>query len=143
MGKMVPLGFRQTHVRGKATAPPPRCTAVIQTATALAKVVVGFTGPKARSVNLAEMIAVRWDRVQPRSTPDGLSQRVVCAAPVFGRARKVFAEAQETAVKPIGPQPVAFVHGPTAEWINTVVAGSCSSYAACGASGMSGGGSCG
>ena len=62
---------------------------------------------------------------------------------VWARARKVFAEAQETAVKPIGPQPVAFAHGPTAEWINTVVAGSCSSYAACGASGMSGGGSCG
>jgi len=61
---------------------------------------------------------------------------------VWARARKVFAEAAENDP---GPSPAAFPSGPTAKWIKTPPDGesSCSSYAACGASGMSGGGSCG
>ncbi|WP_415403990.1 hypothetical protein [Tateyamaria sp. SN3-11] len=63
---------------------------------------------------------------------------------VWARARKVFAEAYEAEGGKTGPQPETFPHGPTAEWINTTPeGGSCSSYAACGSSGMSGGGSCG
>ncbi|WP_299690741.1 hypothetical protein [uncultured Tateyamaria sp.] len=63
---------------------------------------------------------------------------------VWARARKVFAAAYEKDGGTVGPQPQAFPHGPTAAWINTPPeGGSCTSYAACGASGMSGGGSCG
>ncbi len=63
---------------------------------------------------------------------------------VWARARKIFTTAYEEGGGTVHPQPAAFAHGPTAEWINTIPAGSsCTTYAACGASGMSGGGSCG
>ncbi len=73
---------------------------------------------------------------------------------VWARARQVFEEAYDAKRKKaeqdghemakLGKPPKHFPHGPTAEWINTVPEGSsCTSFAACGASGMSGGGSCG
>lgn len=63
---------------------------------------------------------------------------------VWARARKVFEEAyaEETGKTPKA-QPDAFPHGPTAEWINDTASDIGETYAACGASGMSGGGSCG
>ncbi len=62
---------------------------------------------------------------------------------VWARARKVFKEAYENGGGTVKAQPDSFPHGPTAEWINDVPSGSCTTYAACGSSGMSGGGSCG
>ncbi len=59
---------------------------------------------------------------------------------VWERAREVF-EANYTGTNPLGQPPENFPNGPSAWWIKNN--GNCNSFAACGSSGMSGGGSCG
>lgn len=54
---------------------------------------------------------------------------------VWKRARKIFEERMEKTGRQYGPSP--FAEGPPAWWLHSV-----GSYTACGASGMSGGGSC-
>ncbi len=69
---------------------------------------------------------------------------------VWHRAREVFqdkfeskAQGADTDQPKLKPQPSEFPDGPTYTWITTVPDGTKDSFAACGSSGMSGGGSCG